>query len=497
MSHTNGDGLERPLSSAALAAVQTNSPGEELATSFYDTTKPIFAPAKPIDNSKKKSWTRKLIGWCFVLLLIGGGAVALYLLLRINRVNVRVQADPRRDTQNAKPKSDSNGSESGLTADAINIARAATGADTANHANPTASPSATPQPSPSPAVKSGRDLSFTGNLSPANDNLNDAGSNGNANQQQSGGGNQQSRKTGELSTLAPTQARANATLSISVEDLPQNPMLAPKLSRVTPSQPSLERKTALVEKPKTTPAVLPPFGTMLPVRTQGVVFTLRNNSYARLELTRDCEGAGWSLPKGTVLVGRTTGSEFDRAFVNVIGYIDPRENKLVKMTGDVLGADGATGIPGKRIGVDRNRLKQTLRKVASGGVQVAGMMAGALGHGTVVIDGAGSRVFNPLTDEARGSLAGTDARNSFVKVEAGRPAYVMVSDLPKTVQAIDAPGTSSDDELTRIAGSLNDREVMELILFGTPEEIRAATPLMTDEQKRFTVKLLAPENEKR
>jgi len=26
------------------------------------------------------------------------------------------------------------------------------------------------------------------------------------------------------------------------------------------------------------PAVLPPFGTMLPVRTQGVIFTLRNNS---------------------------------------------------------------------------------------------------------------------------------------------------------------------------------------------------------------------------
>ena len=82
---------------------------------------------------------------------------------------------------------------------------------------------------------------------------------------------------------------------------------------------------------------------MLPVRTQGVIFTLRNNSYARLELTRDSSGQGWSLPKGTVLVGRTTGSEYDRAFVNVIGYIDPRDNKLVKMTGDVLGSDGATG----------------------------------------------------------------------------------------------------------------------------------------------------------
>ncbi len=76
-------------------------------------------------------------------------------------------------------------------------------------------------------------------------------------------------------------------------------------------------------------AVLPPFGTMLPVRTQGVVFTLRNNSYARLELVRDMKGTGWSLPKGTVLIGRASGSEYDRAFINVIGYLD-QNNRLVK-----------------------------------------------------------------------------------------------------------------------------------------------------------------------
>ncbi len=74
---------------------------------------------------------------------------------------------------------------------------------------------------------------------------------------------------------------------------------------------------------------------MLPVRTQGVIFTLRNHSFARMELARDCAGPGWSLPKGTILVGRTSGGEYDRAFVNVISYIDPRDNKLVKLSGDV------------------------------------------------------------------------------------------------------------------------------------------------------------------
>src|SRR5207237_9409369 len=112
-------------------------------------------------------------------------------------------------------------------------------------------------------------------------------------------------------------------------------------------------------------------------------------------------GTGVSLPKGTVLVGRTSGSEYNRAFVNVIGYIDPRDNKLVKMAGEALGSDGATGIPGKRIGVDRNRLKQTLRKVASSGVQIAGTMAGALtGRGTVVIDSAGNRPSTPTHHQA-------------------------------------------------------------------------------------------------
>ncbi len=201
------------------------------------------------------------------------------------------------------------------------------------------------------------------------------------------------------------------------------------------------------------------------------------------------------MPKGTVLVGRTSGSESDRAFVNVIGYIDPRDNRLVKMTGDVLGSDGATGIPGKRMGVDRNRLNQTLRKVASSGLQVAGMMAGALtGRGTVVVDGAGYRLMNPVTDEARGGIGAGNDRNSFVKVEAGRTAYVMVADLPKAVQAVDAPG---EDELAHAAHSLTDREIMELILFGTPEEIRAATPLMNDEQKQLILKTLVPESEKK
>jgi len=485
----NQNGKHRNV--AVIETVDEETRADE-ATSFYDTREPALKPAKELETKKRGNWKRKLVGWSFVLLLIAGGAVALYLLLRVNRVNVRVQADSPREAQSAKPKGEANSSENAVTAEAINIAREAAGLDSGASRNPNASASPNASPAPSPAIQfvKGPNLAFTGNSSPATDRIDNEESKGNANQQQNNGTTLPARNS-DISAPAVLQRHANATQSIYVEDL----LLKTTNERsVIPLQSRLEKTPLSRIASKPSPAILPPFGTMLPVRTQGVIFTLRNNSYARLELMRDCAGAGWSLPKGTVLVGRTSGSESDRAFVNVIGYIDPRDNKLVKMTGDVLGADGASGIPGKRMGVDRNRLKQTLRKVAASGVQIAGSMAGALtGRGTVVIDSAGYRLMNPLTNDARGMMSGNNDRNSFVKVEAGRTAYVMVADLPKSLQAIDAPG---DDELGRAANSLTDREVMELILFGTPDEIRAAMPLMNDEQKRLAIKTVAAESDK-
>ncbi|HXM34400.1 MAG TPA: hypothetical protein VN920_04395 [Pyrinomonadaceae bacterium] len=470
---------------SVVDVIEEEVASEQTGTTFYDANTPEFRPAKQIDVRRKKSWKRKLVGWSVLLLLICGAAVTLYLLLRVNRVNVRVQADARPDSQNARPKTDSANSENGLTAEAINIARNASGTDTAK---PTASPGASPVPSPSMVANNGRNLSFTLN-SPVTGPFNDGNTNGNANQQLNNSTLQASQASAVIATTALPQSRANATASIFVDDSVLKPPIQPQTSTSVSSR--VEKKTAPAISLKTPPTVVPPFGTMLPVRTQGVLFTVRNNSYARLELTRDSSGTGWSLPKGTVLVGRMSGSEYDRAFVNVIGYIDPRDNKLVKMTGEALGADGATGIPGKRIGVDRNRLKQTLRKVASSGVQIAGTMAGALtGRGTVVIDSAGYQLMNPISSDARAAIGGNEQR-TFVKVMAGQPAYVMVADLPKSAQTVDAPG---DDEILQAAGSLSDRDVMELILFGSPDEIRAALPLMTDEQKRLASKTLAPED---
>ena len=76
-----------------------------------------------------------------------------------------------------------------------------------------------------------------------------------------------------------------------------------------------------------------------------------------------------------------------------------------------------------------------------------------------------------------------------MRVEAGQSAYVMVADLPPEVRAVDAPG---EDDLSRSAASLTDREVMELIVFGTPEDIRAAQSLINESQKRLVLKSIAP-----
>lgn len=472
----NTNGKHRNLSAVDVIDAETQ-PLEE--TTFYDTESPLLQPPKESEKAKKRSWKRRLIGWSFVLLLIAGGAVALYLLTRVNRVNVRVQADAPRDSQMARAKEQSANTENNLTADAIDIARKAAGIDNSANPNNAASPNPSPAPSPNMQFNTGPNLRFNDNNSPATERFGETNL-GNGNQQQNQ--NQLAQRTTEPSLLTMPQSHANVTQSIFVDDAQLRTATAQPA--LTPTSLKTE-KTSTPSISKAATPVLPPFGTMLPVRTQGVIFTLRNNSYARLELTRDCSGTGWSLPKGTILVGRTSGSEADRAFVNVIGFIDPRDNKLVKLSGEMMGSDGASGIDGKRMTVDGNRFRQTLRKIALGGVQLASGMAGALtGRGTVVIDSAGYRLLNPITDDARTALGGGSPK-SFVKVEAGRAAYVMVVDLPKSLSGVDAPG---DDEFVQGSHSLTDREVMELILFGTPDEIRAALPLMTDDQKRLAIK---------
>ena len=485
--------MNQPNSSSAngnnhRSAVDVLDGNPESSNTFYDPGNPLLAPPKQVDETKQKSRKRKLIILCFVFVLLAGSAFALHRLLRVNRVNVSVQANTRNDAQISKTREDSKGSDNNSSVEAIRLARQALGSD-----SPTNNGSASPTPTPSPQENSPESTtvgipSLSGTVyqpkaseDPSTNALT---------------GSTLSTTPGQPNSAANTaaqelaQSRANTTQTIYVGD---SPAKAPATTAI--NQSSLRAGIKPGPKPVVSPAVLPPFGTMLPVRTQGVIFTLRNNSYARLELVRDMKGSGWSLPKGTVLIGRASGSEYDRAFITVIGYIDSRDNRLVKMSGEVLGSDGGSGIQGKRVVVDSGGLKRALSKIASSGMQAAGLLASGFGgQRTVIVDGAANGIISPITNEASRMFgAASGDKRAFVKVEAGRPAYVMVADLPKDRPAIDAPG---QDELQHGA-SLTDREIMELLLLGTREEISAAIPLMTDEQKTLALKTLATGNEKK
>jgi cell division protein FtsN len=454
------------------------------STAFFDSSAPEFSAPKENPTDKKKPWKRKLIGWCLILLVVAAGVFALYVLMRVKHVDVRVQAEPQRSSQSAKTEPSPTKSENGLSAEAINIARQAIGADPATNSTAANAPTAT---SASATPEAQRTLSLNDN-SPAYAQLNEAG-HADSNSTQT-----TTTSTRQMADDSPstTQGRANQTQTLSVEDLPLKPSPTPQTTQPTSRPIEKKPESTKTFKAPPTAAVLPVFGTMLPVRTRGVIFSVRNNSYARLELARDCQGDGWSMSKGTLLIGHVTGSEHDRAFINIVGYIVPGTNQLVKMTGEVIGNDGGAGIQGKRIAVDRNRLKQTLGKVASSGLEVASTMAGALiGRGTVVVNGSGYRMLNPITDEAGQFVNAVDNNRHFVRVEAGQSAYVMVANLPPEVRAVDARG---EDDLSHSAASLTDREVMELIVFGTPEDIRAAQSLMNEEQKRLVLKSIAPKD---
>jgi hypothetical protein len=142
-----------------------DDPPDRERHSFLDSNSPEFSPPKETATNKKKPWKRKLIGWCFILLIIVAGVFALYILLRVKRVDVRVQADSQRASQTAKAEPSPKNTEGGLSAEAINIAREAVGPDATTVLN-IASANASPSPSPIAAQHAQRTLSYTDN-SPA------------------------------------------------------------------------------------------------------------------------------------------------------------------------------------------------------------------------------------------------------------------------------------------------------------------------------------------
>jgi hypothetical protein len=247
--------------------------------------------------------------------------------------------------------------------------------------------------------------------------------------------------------------------------------------------------------------VLPSFGSMLPVRTIGGLYTLRSGALTRLELTRDMNGNGWSMKRGTILVGTSRGGDYDRAYVSIVGFIDPQSGKLIKLGGDVLSGDGGAGLKGKRRQLDGGWAR-VLGQVGTAALNVTGALVGGRGNGTVIIsDGLRTRAVNPVTDEISGVIGGQmdqKQRRGFVEVVAGTPGYVMVTDLPASIKGTEASpeldgehlALLTDVDAARPATGLSERELADLLATGSPEEIKSAMPRMSPEMRKIAAAVL-------
>jgi hypothetical protein len=264
----------------------------------------------------------------------------------------------------------------------------------------------------------------------------------------------------------------NTERSIRAAPIPKSEASQPKQPAAAPSAAGVLRGAPAAEKT----VALPPFGAMLPVRTLGAIFTLRQ-SLARLELTRDVQGQGWMLKKGTILVGQQQGGEFDRAYVSLMGFIDPGSGRFVKLGGDVLGADGAPGIRGKRRRIS-SRWARILSRAADAAVSL-GQAALSRGGTIVNVQGAVSPELSGLTQNAMD-------RREFVEAPAGATAFVLITDLPKEVRGSDAQPVNENGG----GPVLRDEELANLITDGSPEQIRAALPRMSPELRRVAEAVL-------
>lgn len=241
------------------------------------------------------------------------------------------------------------------------------------------------------------------------------------------------------------------------------------------------RRSAVSEKG----ANIPAFGSLLPVRLLGAIYTLRGaGGLVRMELSRAVKKGGFSYPAGTVIVGRLRGSEYNRAFISIIGAIDPVSGKLIKFEGEVLGVDGASGVAGTRKSI-KSWGSRFLAGLREAGGQAAGVLTSRGGRGgTIVLSGT-----NGLGGEVNSIIRGNTQENSFVMVRAGAEAYVLITDLPKEQRGEDLSNTERlADSSNQLPGiNLSESEMAEILSTDDPDKIRAALLKMSPQFRALAI----------
>jgi hypothetical protein len=411
-------------------------------------------------ESARRQKRKRLTKVIFVLSVLAAAGVALWMVSNDRRTHIRVPVrEPARKSDQTNARSNDDG---GLTAATINEIRNAIG-------TPTPAPFGSPVP---PTGVKGATVTSTTPVTIAMDGIGSVRPS--ATETTTG----QSGASSDAAAAARREER-NPERSIRCAPTPTPFPARQQIAGGIANQPSAE--PALLKRGLNPSVALPPFGAFLPVRTLGAIYTLRQ-SQARFELTRDVRGDGWELKKGTLLIGQLQGSEQDRAYISMTGFVDPVSGKLVKLSGDLLGADGAPGLKGKSHKVS-STWKRILDRAVTSGVSL-GQAALTRGNSTtVVLPGAVAPELTSLT---------STSRREFVEVPAASPAYVLITRLPEQAQGVDSPQIaagagerstfSSNNNADR---ALSDEEVAGLLESGSPEAIRKAIPRMSPELRRI------------
>jgi hypothetical protein len=245
---------------------------------------------------------------------------------------------------------------------------------------------------------------------------------------------------------------------------------------------SLERRESRDSNPKLTRArTTPDFGAMLPVRLMGVLYTLRAGSLARLELTRDINNERWTLKRGTVFVGALLGSDLDRGYVQIRGFIDPETNGFMKLEGELLGSDGGAGLRGKHRRISPVWVK-ILDRAAQAGTQILTSVLGRNSSVIVATDPYGTY------RSASGADQSQQNNRTFVEVPAGAVGFVLVTTLPEPTRP-DSHLASS--ELLNSKGTdLSDTDLANLLAEADAGRIREQLPRMNPELRRVAEMVL-------
>jgi hypothetical protein len=229
----------------------------------------------------------------------------------------------------------------------------------------------------------------------------------------------------------------------------------------------------------------PSFGAMLPVRSMGMLYTLRSGSLARFELARDVRTGSWALKRGTVFVGSVLGSDVDRAYVQIKGFIDPETNSFMRLEGETLGSDGGAGLRGKRRRVSSVWVK-VLDRAAQSGTQI---LTGVLGRrdSSVIV---ATDPYGTYRSGAGYDQSQLQNNRTFVEVAAGTVGFVLVTTLPEPSKP-DAHLASIGMKDEFSSDAMPDAELAELLAEADPEKIREALPRMNPDLRRVAEGVLA------